>query len=96
MTFFKWLLASTPATKAQLMHTESIAALELPPNPFENAVELLGGPSGVAEIISRSVQMVSVASYGSYPKVVANSERPDVKRDRVTIEERHNFMQISW
>lgn len=78
------------------MHTESIAALELPPNPFENAVELLGGPSGVAEIISRSVQMVGVASYGSYPKVVANSERPDVKRDGVNIEERHNFMQISW
>ena len=40
--------------------------------------------------------MVGVASYGSYPKVVANSERPDVKRDRVDIEERHNFMQISW
>ena len=96
MTFFKWLLASTPATKAQLMHTESIAALELPPNPFKNAVELLGGPSGVAEIVSRLVQMMGVASYGSYPKVVANSERPDVKRDRVNIEERHNFMQISW
>jgi hypothetical protein len=38
LTFSKWLLASTPATKAQMMLTESIAALELPPNPFENEI----------------------------------------------------------
>lgn len=67
---------------------EGAKALELPPNPLDHAIDMLGGEKMVAEMTGRDVHFIR-QSDGTVSLV---QRRPEVPRNCVNITERDDFM----
>ena len=68
---------------------EGANALELPPNPLDHAIDMLGGEDRVAEMTGRDVHFVRKSD----GDVALEQRRQGTPRNLVNIEEREDFMQ---